>query len=207
MDKTKAIFPQSAGGSQITKPIGAMPLFDVPTGLIRILDRDLQAAGILKRDDRGRTVDMHAMRGTSGSLLAAAGTSPIVLKELMRHKRIETTLKHYVDPRLLDAAGAVATLPAIGFANATATRTAGESASGALNGAPNAARDSKSQGIADQMETAARGAAIAKRSRNHRISPAFRQKKKSGRRDSNPRHPAWEASALPTELRPRFWRV
>ena len=26
---------------------------------------------------------------------------------------------------------------------------------------------------------------------------------KSGRRDSNPRHPAWEASALPTELRPR----
>ena len=27
---------------------------------------------------------------------------------------------------------------------------------------------------------------------------------KSGRRDSNPRHPAWEASTLPTELRPRF---
>ncbi len=26
---------------------------------------------------------------------------------------------------------------------------------------------------------------------------------KSGRRDSNPRHPAWEASALPTELRPQ----
>src|SRR5947209_18601442 len=25
----------------------------------------------------------------------------------------------------------------------------------------------------------------------------------SGRRDSNSRHPAWEASALPTELRPR----
>src|SRR5438067_445551 len=25
---------------------------------------------------------------------------------------------------------------------------------------------------------------------------------KSGRRDSNPRHPAWEASALPTELHP-----
>jgi len=172
-DKTKAIFPQSAGGSEITKPIGAMPLFDVPTGLIRILDRDLQAAGIPKRDDRGRTVDVHAMRGTFGSLLAAAGTSPIVLKELMRHKRIETTLKHDVDPRLLDVAGAVATLPAIGFANATATRTAGELASGALDGAPNAARDSTSQEIADQMETAARGAAIAKTSRNHRVSPVF----------------------------------
>lgn len=29
---------------------------------------------------------------------------------------------------------------------------------------------------------------------------------KSGRRDSNPRHPAWEASALPTELRPHLLR-
>jgi len=172
-DKTKAIFPQSAGGSEITKPIGAMPLFDVPTGLIRILDRDLQAAGIPKRDDRGRTVDVHAMRGTFGSLLAAAGTSPIVLKELMRHKRIETTLKHYVDPRLLDVAGAVSSLPAIGFTGGAAAAIDGESESGALNGAPNAARDSASQGIADQMQAAARGAAIAKRSRNHRVSPVF----------------------------------
>src|ERR1700748_1077633 len=30
-----------------------------------------------------------------------------------------------------------------------------------------------------------------------------RREKKSGRTDSNRRHPAWEASALPTELRPR----
>src|SRR5581483_8530704 len=33
--------------------------------------------------------------------------------------------------------------------------------------------------------------------------PLTRGVKKSGRRDSNPRHPAWEASALPTELRPQ----
>jgi len=51
------------------------------------------------------------MRSTFGSLLAAAGVTPVVLKQLMRHKRIETTLKHYVDPRLLDVAGAVASLP------------------------------------------------------------------------------------------------
>ena len=42
----------------------------------------------------------------------------------------------------------------------------------------------------------------------HSISPqwpwmALRAGIQSGRRDSNPRHPAWEASALPTELRPR----
>ncbi len=30
----------------------------------------------------------------------------------------------------------------------------------------------------------------------------MRPKIKSGRRDSNPRQPAWEAGTLPTELRP-----
>ena len=40
------------------------PLFNVPSALIRILDYDLAAAGIAKRDDRGRTVDVHAMRHT-----------------------------------------------------------------------------------------------------------------------------------------------
>jgi integrase len=38
------------------------PLFNVPTGLVRILNRDLQAAGIPKRDERDRTIDVHAMR-------------------------------------------------------------------------------------------------------------------------------------------------
>ncbi len=33
-------------------------------------------------------------------------------------------------------------------------------------------------------------------------SRLFSSAQKSGRRDSNPRHPAWEATPLPTELRP-----
>ena len=148
-------------------------MFDVPTGLIRILDRDLQAAGIPKRDDRGRTVDVHAMRGTFGTLLAAAGTSPIVLKELMRHRRIETTLKHYVDPRLLDVAGAVSALPAIGVASGAVAAMGREPVGGALDGAPTAARGSKSQEIAEQMQAAASDAATSKRSKNHRVSPVF----------------------------------
>ena len=58
------------------------PLFTVPAGLVRILDRDLVAAGIArrvevspgkwkidKRDERGRTVDVHALRHTFGTLL------------------------------------------------------------------------------------------------------------------------------------------
>src|SRR2546422_915816 len=37
-------------------------LFDVPDCLVRILDRDLELAGIPKHDERGRTVDVHSLR-------------------------------------------------------------------------------------------------------------------------------------------------
>jgi len=40
------------------------PLFTVPAGLVRILDRDLQLAGIRKRDERGWAVAVHALRHT-----------------------------------------------------------------------------------------------------------------------------------------------
>ena len=38
------------------------PMFTVPAGLVRILDRDLLAVGIDKRDERVRTLDVHALR-------------------------------------------------------------------------------------------------------------------------------------------------
>lgn len=110
--QSEGVCRQRVGVAGTVRLRAGVPLLYVPTGLIRILDRDLRAAGIPKLDDRGRSVDVHAMRSTFGTLLAAAGVTPVVLKQLMRHKRIETTLKHYVDPRLLDVAGAVASLPA-----------------------------------------------------------------------------------------------
>jgi len=45
-------------------PAEKPPIFNVPAGLLRILDRDLKLADIPKTDDRGRTVDIHAMRHT-----------------------------------------------------------------------------------------------------------------------------------------------
>ncbi len=61
------------------------PLFTVPAGLVRILDRDLKAAGIPKRDERGRTVDVHAMRHTFGTLLSKGGVTPRTAQAAMRH--------------------------------------------------------------------------------------------------------------------------
>ena len=87
------------------------PLFNVPTGLLKILDRDLKAAGIPKRDNRGRTVDIHALRHTFGTLLSAAGVKPRTAQEAMRHSDIKLTMNVYTDPALLDVAGAIESLP------------------------------------------------------------------------------------------------
>lgn len=89
------------------------PLFSVPRGLLRIFDRDLALAGIPKHDDRGRTVDLHALRHTFGTMLSRAGVPPRVAQAAMRHSTIDLTMNVYTDPRLLDVAGAVEALPGL----------------------------------------------------------------------------------------------
>ena len=88
-------------------------LLEVPSGLIRILDNDLAAAGISKRDDRGRTVDVHAMRHTFGTHLSKGGVSPRTAQAAMRHSTLDLTMNTYTDPRLLDVAGALEALPSL----------------------------------------------------------------------------------------------
>jgi len=70
-------------------------------------------AGIPKRDERGRTVDAHAMRTTFGTLLSRGGVAPRTAQAAMRHSTIDLTMNTYTDPRLLDVAGAVEALPAL----------------------------------------------------------------------------------------------
>ena len=88
-------------------------LFDVPRGLIRILDRDLDAAGIPKVDERGRTLDVHALRHTFGTLLSKGGVAPRTAQAAMRHSDIDLTMGVYTDPKLLDVQGALNSLPAL----------------------------------------------------------------------------------------------
>jgi integrase len=89
------------------------PLFNVPAGLLRILNRDAAVAGIPKRDERGRAVCLHGLRHTFGSLLSCGGVAPRVAQELMRHGSLELTMGCYTDPRLLDTAGALDALPSL----------------------------------------------------------------------------------------------
>jgi len=113
-DRLKAV--QDAARRRIGEPIPmrlppAEPLFDVPTGLIRILDRDLEAAGIPKRDDRRRVVDVHAMRTTLGTHVSNGGVALRTAQAALRHSKPDLTANVYTDPHLLDVAGAVKVLP------------------------------------------------------------------------------------------------
>ena len=87
------------------------PVLKVPTSLLRTLDRDLQAAGIPKRDSRRWVVHVHAMRTTCGTRLSKAGVAPRTAQAVMRHSTVELTMNLYTDPLLLDTSGAVESLP------------------------------------------------------------------------------------------------
>jgi integrase len=129
-DKLKVV--QDSARLKIGEPIPMrLPantrLFNVPSGLIRILDRDLVAAGIArlvkdpktgkttlhKCDDRGRTIDVHALRTTFGTHLSKGGVPLRTAQAAMRHSKPDLTANVYTDPKLLDVAGALDALPAL----------------------------------------------------------------------------------------------
>jgi hypothetical protein len=89
------------------------PIFEVPDKLSKILNRDLTAAGIPKRDDRGRTLDVHALRHTFGTLLSMGGVAPRTAQAAMRHSKIDLTMSVYIDPKLLDVRAALNALPVL----------------------------------------------------------------------------------------------
>lgn len=114
----------------------------VPAGLVRILNRDLEAAGIRKRDDRGRTLDVHALRATFGSLLSQAGVPLRTAQAALRHSDPSLTANVYTDPGLLDVSGVVESLPELPLDDAPNTehqRKAGTMNSGAVSVAPTVA--------------------------------------------------------------------
>jgi integrase len=71
------------------------PVFDVPKQLVKTLDRDLKVADIPKVDDRGRSVDVHALRHTFGTLLSVGGVAPRTAQQAMRHSDIKLTMNTY----------------------------------------------------------------------------------------------------------------
>lgn len=125
------------------------PLFDVPHKLCKILNRDLRLAGIPKRDDRGRVLDVHALRHTFGTLLSKGGVAPRTAQAAMRHSDIRLTMNVYTDPALLDVRGALDALPLLplgGQAEGEAVRATGTDGGAARTLAPLLAPTSDNRG-------------------------------------------------------------
>lgn len=119
---------RQADASRRGEPIPASlapsePLLAVSGSLNRVFDMDLVLAGlakvevrdgkqvIVKTDDRGRTIDIHALRHTFGTHLSKAGVPLRTAQAAMRHSDPSLTANVYTDPRMLDVAGALAALP------------------------------------------------------------------------------------------------
>ena len=113
------------------------PLFVIPSSINRYFDRDLAAAGIAKKDDRGRVLDLHALRTTFGTMLSKGGVGPRTAQAAMRHSDIRLTMGVYTDPKLLDIHGAMDALPDLSLSGSNqdepqTSRLTGTSDTGAL---------------------------------------------------------------------------
>ena len=89
------------------------PAFIVPSGFLRILNRDLAHAGIVKRSADGRTFDLHAFRTSLGTHLASAGVPLRTTQAVMRHSSPTLTANVHTDTDLLQVDAAVASLPSL----------------------------------------------------------------------------------------------
>ena len=114
-DKLRALQDdcQQRGEPIPSKLPASEPVFRVPRDLFKILDRDLRMAGIPKKDGRGRSIDVHALRHSFGTLLSRAGVGPRTAQAAMRHSTIDLTMNTYTNPRLLDVHGAIDALPVL----------------------------------------------------------------------------------------------
>ncbi|MCE9604430.1 MAG: site-specific integrase [Planctomycetia bacterium] len=191
-------------GTKVTRLPAETPLFNVPTGLVRILDRDLKAAGIAKKDERGRTVDVHAMRHTYGTLLSKAGVAPRTAQAAMRHSSIDLTMNVYTDPKLLDVAGALESLPSLPLSGGPQTDRIALKSTGtdgyrssplAPPLAPTADESSKSWSSADKSAPMSNGRNVTPRivtsdevaKEKRSLTTEVNERQKSGRHDLNMR--------------------
>jgi len=98
---------------------GASPAGFVFQGRIprmRVVQKDLKAAGIPYVDAKGEYADFHSLRKTFGTMLTLAGVPQRVVMELMRHSDMRLTAKTYTDAGMLPTDATVANLPSLNAA-------------------------------------------------------------------------------------------
>lgn len=91
----------------------------------KMLQVDLADAGIAYVDDAGLFADFHALRHTTGSLLAASGCHPKVAQSIMRHGDINLTMSLYTHTLRGQESEAVRSLPDLSLPSRESLRASG----------------------------------------------------------------------------------
>ena len=73
--------------------------------------RDLKAAGINRTESDGRSIDIHSLRQTFGTMLVMARVPLITVQRLMRHSTPALTAQLYIDVEPIDMKQALEQLP------------------------------------------------------------------------------------------------
>jgi integrase len=90
------------------------PLFHVPEGSVKIMQKDLEFAGIPYRTSQG-DADFHSLRMTSNVMLGQAGIPARIRQLFMRHSDIRLTMATYDDESFLDLEAAVKAMEGLGL--------------------------------------------------------------------------------------------
>jgi integrase len=113
---THGLRPELVSALKAFRPVNAMPFEWVFRGVVpRVptFKKDLAAAKIPFVDEKGRRMDIHALRKSFGTMLAVSGVSLRVGMELMRHSESRLTEKVYTDASHLPLQPALDGLPSL----------------------------------------------------------------------------------------------
>lgn len=120
------IHPQLADDLRAWRPANAGPA-DFVFGTVpnmKCLRADLALAGIPNKDEAGRFADLHSLRVSLSTMLAANRVSPRATQALMRHTDPRLTAGVYTDEKLLPLAAELVNVPSIPTNHATASHAA-----------------------------------------------------------------------------------
>ncbi len=105
----------------IARTPGGQPLFNAPRNMARVLQDDLEAAGLPTQDSEGRPLVFHSLRHTCGTWMNELGVDDAVVQLILGHQTRALTTDRYQHARIERAAEAMTRLPDLVALRSTGT--------------------------------------------------------------------------------------
>jgi integrase len=183
-------------------------VFDRPNRPTKVLRRDLAVAGIPYKDGANRYLDIHSLRHGTATFMSQSKVPPSVAQGVMRQSTIELTLKTYTHPldaEYENAVGALPSLPSVvaspGAKADSASDQDDDEGDGTGAALPDGGPDGPPPGSSPSGRTRRNTSGNADAQAGAQADAAVAASVAAAMVSSGPVG-AWEADALPTELRP-----